>query len=71
MRKKAEDYKYPSLVIEMARNGDTLETLGNLLEITRQTVRTKIEGKTDWTISEVEKLCNYYKKDYYELFKGE
>ena len=71
MRKKAEDYKYPSLVIEMARNGDTLETLGNLLEITRQTVRAKIEGKTDWTISEVEKLCNYYKKDYYKLFKGE
>lgn len=71
MKKKESNFKYPCIVGEMAKHGDTQEALGDVLGITRQQVRYKLIGKYEWTISEIEKLCDYYKKDYYELFKGE
>ena len=63
--------KYPVLVAEMKKHKETQQALGNLLGINRMTVGFKLIGKYDWTISEIETLCNYYKKNYYELFKGE
>lgn len=61
--------KYPELVGEMAKHGDTQKTLAKLLDITYSSVSRRLSGRTEWSISEIEKLCEYYGKDYYELFK--
>lgn len=71
MKKKASDYKYPNIIIEMARNGETQERLGKILGLNRMTVGQKLMGNYDWSISEIEAICNHYQKNYYELFKGE
>lgn len=61
--------KYPELVGEMAKHGDTQKNLAKLLDITYSSVSRRLSGRTEWSISEIEKLCEYYGKDYYELFK--
>lgn len=60
---------YPELAAEMAKHGDTLKSIGKLLGITYASVSRRLAGKNDWTISDIDKLCEYYNKDYYELFK--
>ena len=71
MKKKAGDYKYPNIIIEMARQGDTFEGLSQILDITRPTLIAKLFGRSEWSIGEIETLCKHYNKDYYELFRGE
>ena len=63
--------KYPGLVGEMARRGETQEVLAKLLGLPRGSISRRLSGETEWSISEIDKICNYYKKDYYELFKNE
>lgn len=60
---------YPELASEMARNGETQTELSKLLEISNGTTSNKLSGRTEWTISEIDKICEHYGKDYYELFK--
>lgn len=60
---------YPEIIAEMARHGDTQISLSKILGITNASISRRLSGKKDWTISEIEKLCEYYGKDYYELFK--
>lgn len=59
---------YPNLVAEMARRGITQTTIAKLLGVGKSTVSRKFSGQNDWTISEVEILCEYFNKDYYQLF---
>ena len=66
---KKHEIKYPNLEVEMSRNGDTQKKLADLLNITQQTVSKKLAGKVDWTIGEIEIICEHYSKDYYQLFK--
>lgn len=61
--------KYPELAAEMARRGDTQKTLSELLEIHRTAIGKRLSGETEWSISEIDKICEHYGKDYYELFK--
>jgi len=61
--------KYPNLVAEMARKGDTQLVLANLLKLTQASISRKLKGETVWSLEEVEKICEYYNKNYYELFK--
>lgn len=61
--------KYPELAGEMAKRGDTQKSLATLLGITYASVCRRLSGKSEWTISEVEKICEHYGKNYYELFK--
>lgn len=61
--------KYPGLSAEMARRGETQEKLAEILGLSRPTVNMKLSGKIDWSIGEIEKLCEHFKKDYYQLFK--
>jgi predicted transcriptional regulator len=61
--------KYPNLVAEMARRGETQRTISKLLNLTNNSVHRKMTGKSEWTISEIEILCEYFNKDYDELFK--
>lgn len=63
--------KYPNLIGEMAKHGDTQKTLGDLLNITDSSVSRRLSGEIEWTISEIDIICEHYKKNYYELFKGE
>ena len=60
---------YPGLLAEMAKHGDTLNTIGKLIGVTNSSVSKRFSGKVEWSISEIEKICEYYGKDYYELFK--
>lgn len=60
---------YPGLLAEMAKRGDTLNTIGKLIGVTNSSVSKRFSGKVEWSISEIEKICDYYGKDYYELFK--
>ena len=71
MESKTIKFKYPNILAEMAKNGDSKAKIAGILGISTNQLRNKIYGKYDWTISEIEKLCIYYEKDYYELFKGE
>ena len=61
--------KYPELVGEMAKNGDTQKSIAKLLGITYSSVCRRLSGKSEFSISEVEILCKHYNKNYYELFK--
>ena len=60
---------YPELVGEMAKHGDTQQKLAEIIGITYASVCRRLSGKSEWTISEVDKICKYYDKDYYTLFK--
>lgn len=61
--------KFPNLVAEMARNGETQKDLAVLLKTNKSTMSRKFNGKTEWTITDIDIICEHYKKDYYELFK--
>ena len=67
--KERKKKTYPGLRAEMSRNGDTQPILAKELNIALSTFWSKISGRNDWTISEIEFLCKRYNKDYYELFK--
>lgn len=53
----------------MVRRGETQKELAKLLGVTRENVCLRLNGHRDFSISEIEKICEYYNKDYYELFK--
>lgn len=61
--------RYPGLVSEMAKKGETQKTIAEMLGLTVPSVCRRFRGKKDWTIGEIEKICEHYGKDYYELFK--
>lgn len=61
--------KYPELLGEMAKHGDTQRSLAELIGITHASVCRKLAGKSEWSISEIDTICEHYNKDYYELFK--
>lgn len=59
---------YRNLVGEMAKNGETLVSIGKLLGISNAGVSRRLSGITEWRIGEIEILCKRFGKDYYELF---
>ena len=69
MRINLKGIKYPNLLAEMRRRGETQEDIARLLNIARTTVNIKLQGKRDWTISEIDKICSHYEMSYYDLFK--
>lgn len=64
-----KEVMYPELAAEMARHGDNQMKIGKLLDMTGASVSRRLSGKSEWTISDIDTLCKYYNKDYYELFK--
>lgn len=60
---------YLELIAEMAKRGETRRSVAKLLGISNATISRKLSNETEWTISEIEKLCDFFGKDYYELFK--
>lgn len=63
-----KEKKYSGLRAEMAKKGHTQETLGKLLDIPTSSVSRRLSGEIEWSIGEIETICKFYKKDYYELF---
>lgn len=63
--------KFPGLVGEMARRGETRDYVAGLIGVTQSALWRRLTGITEWTISEIDILCEHYGKDYYELFKNE
>lgn len=61
--------KYPVLVGEMAKRGDTQRELAKLLGINKNSISKRFSGKVQWSKNEIDKICEFYGKDYYELFK--
>ncbi len=68
-RRKMINYKYFKLTQEMKNKKISQRKLSRILGIHENSVRKKLSGTTEWTISEIDKLCDYFKKNYYELFK--
>lgn len=61
--------KYPALEKEMEKRGEKRKDLAKVLGVSIATASRKLSGKSRWNIGNVETICEYYKKDYYELFK--
>jgi len=61
--------KYPELVAEMARHGEERKDLAKYLDIAYHALWRRMIGKTEWTNSEIQKVCEHYGKSYEELFK--
>lgn len=62
-------YVYLNIIKEIKRTGDTQRNLSRILGVSELTFRKKLAGITQWTIDEIDKLCNHFDMDYYELFK--
>lgn len=60
---------YPNLEFEKMKNGDTIEKLSKVVKCSIPTTYRRLKGQSDWTISDIEALCEYYKKTYDYLFK--
>ena len=65
--------KYSGLVGEMAKYGHKNSDLGKLLGLDHSAISRRLSGQIEWSIGEIEKICDFYQKDYYQLFtdKGE
>ena len=66
---KKKEIKFPELLSEMARRGESQEELARVLGMSRSTLYMRMTGKVEWTIGDIERLCEHYNKDYYQLFK--
>lgn len=64
-----EKKQYPKLLAELVLRNETQGDLAKLLGVTETTLSFKLNGKSDFTIREVEQICEHFDKDYYSLFK--
>jgi len=64
-------YKYPEIIGELRKKAESKQYLADFLGINISTLIKKLSGKTQWNIGEIDKICEHFGKDYYELFKRE
>lgn len=67
----AKIYLYFNILKAMQKKGERKYDLCNLLGITYFTLERKLEGISQWTIGDIETLCNHYNQSYEELFSKE
>ena len=60
---------YPELAAEMVRHNDTQREVAKLIGKTPNAVWRRITGRTDWSTSEIDLLCERYNMSYNELFR--
>ncbi len=60
---------YQNLVEKMSEKGYTRVFIANYLEIGTNTLWYKMTGQTDFTISEINKLCELFNEPFEFLFK--
>lgn len=63
-----KEVKFSGLRSEMAKFGHKYSTLAKLLDIPESSVSRRFSGEISWTMDEIEIICKYYNKDYYQLF---
>lgn len=61
--------KYPKLMSEMASRGETIADLIGVLHLSIPAISNRLNGKTEWSITEIDAICRHYDKSYDELFK--
>lgn len=62
---------YPNLRAEMARRGDTLQDLKELLDLSEGAISRRLSGITGWSIEEANVLCKRYDVPFEILFVKE
>jgi len=67
--KKKHKILFPKLEYEMLMQGITQKELGKIIGVSQPTIARKLSGESELTIGDVETICDYFNKDYYELFK--
>lgn len=66
---KKKKILFPEIAAEMARNGETLKDLAELLGLKIGSVSQKLNGRVRFYETEVRQLCYHYNRDYFDLFK--
>lgn len=61
--------KFPNLLAEMARCGDTYTSLAEVVGVSVSAIERRLNGKVDWSKSEIDTICDHYGKDYDYLFR--
>lgn len=61
--------KYLKLRAEMVLHSETSSDLSKIIGISSVSLINKLNGKTPFTITEIEKICEHYQKGYYDLFQ--
>lgn len=59
---------FPNLLAEIARSGETKATVAELLNISPPSLTRRLDGSIEWSKSEIDTLCDHYKKPYDYLF---
>lgn len=65
----AKRYVYFNILKAINDTSENQKKVANILGISDVNFRSKLSGKNQWTINEIETLCKHFNKDYYELFK--
>ena len=60
--------KYTNILVEMVKRDETQDDLCKVVGLSKTAIGHRFAGRIDWTISEIDKLCKPYDKDYYYLF---
>ena len=64
--------QFPQLVKIMNERGETLKDIAELLGYSQKSksqISRRLTGEIEFTISDVEILCEHYNMDFWELFK--
>ena len=59
---------FPNLLAEIARSGETKAIVAELLKISPPSLSRRLDGSIEWSKSEIDTLCDHYKKPYDYLF---
>ena len=64
--------QFPQLVKIMNERGETLKDIAKILgysQNSKSQISRRLTGEIEFTISDVEILCEHYNMDFWELFK--
>lgn len=61
-------YIFKNIIAEMARNGDTIQSLSKKLGIGYQTLSSRLKGERSFELTEIYKIMQIYGRDFETLF---
>jgi hypothetical protein len=61
--------KYPNLLAEMARCGETYTSIAEVVGMSVSAVQRRFSGAVEWSKSEIDTICDHFNKDYDYLFR--
>lgn len=68
-KERGIEVKYPGLQKAMKENNESCRTLCDLLALPKCSISWRMNKKTDFRISEIDKIMKHYNKTYEELFR--